>query len=83
MPWGGKASAKEVMAAGGVPLARAHVCTTVEEVAGALAALGAPYVVKDDGLAAGKGVVVTDNRSRALAHAVQCLDKSIGRIVVE
>ncbi len=80
---GSKAFAKEVMAAAGVPTALAHVCTTVEEVAGALDALGAPYVVKDDGLAAGKGVVVTDNRARALAHAVQCLDKPDGRIVVE
>ena len=80
---GSKAFAKEVMAAASVPTALAHVCTTVEEVAGALDALGAPYVVKDDGLAAGKGVVVTDNRARALAHAVQCLDKKDGRIVVE
>ena len=80
---GSKAFAKEVMAAAGVPTALAHVCTTVEEVAGALDALGAPYVVKDDGLAAGKGVVVTGNRSRALAHAVQCLDKKDGQIVVE
>ncbi|MDQ5840176.1 MAG: phosphoribosylamine--glycine ligase [Chloroflexota bacterium] len=80
---GSKSFAKEVMASAGVPTALAHVCTTVEEVAGALDALGAPYVVKDDGLAAGKGVVVTDNRARALAHAVQCLDKVDGRIVVE
>jgi phosphoribosylamine--glycine ligase len=80
---GSKSFAKEVMAAAGVPTALAHVCTTVEEVAGALDALGAPYVVKDDGLAAGKGVVVTGNRSRALAHAAQCLDKSGGRILVE
>jgi phosphoribosylamine--glycine ligase len=80
---GSKAFAKEVMAAAGVPTALAHVCTTVDEVVGALDALGAPYVVKDDGLAAGKGVVVTDNRAQALAHAVQCLAKPDGRIVVE
>ena len=80
---GSKAFAKEVMAAAGVPTALAHVCTTVEEVAGAIDALGAPYVVKDDGLAAGKGVVVTGNRSRALAHAVQCLEKKGGQILVE
>ena len=80
---GSKSYAKEVMAAAGVPTALAHVCTTVEEVVGALDALGAPYVVKDDGLAGGKGVVVTDNRAQALAHAVQCLDKADGRIVVE
>jgi phosphoribosylamine---glycine ligase len=80
---GSKAYAKEVMAAADVPTALAHVCTTVEEVASALDAFGVPYVVKDDGLAAGKGVVVTKKRSQALAHAVQCLDKLGGRIVVE
>jgi phosphoribosylamine--glycine ligase len=50
---GSKAFAKEVMAAAGVPTARALVCTTSDEVAAALDDLGAPYVVKDDGLAAG------------------------------
>jgi phosphoribosylamine--glycine ligase len=80
---GSKAFAKEVMAEAGVPTALAHVCTTVDEVARALDVFGAPYVVKDDGLAAGKGVVVTNNRSQALAHAVQCLEKQDARIVVE
>ena len=80
---GSKAFAKEVMAEAGVPTALAHVCTTVEEVASALDVFGSPYVVKDDGLAAGKGVVVTNNRAKALAHAVQCLNKPNGRIVVE
>ena len=50
------------MAAAGVPTARAYVCTTPAEIDEALDAFGAPYVVKDDGLAAGKGVVVTDDR---------------------
>jgi phosphoribosylamine---glycine ligase len=80
---GSKSFAKEVMAAAGVPTGLAHVCTTVDEVASALDAFGKPYVVKDDGLAAGKGVVVTDNRAQALAHAVQCLAKPNGTIVVE
>ena len=75
---GSKAFAKEVMAAAGVPTARAHVCTTPEEAAAALDDLGAPYVVKDDGLAAGKGVVVTDDRAAALAHAGAC-----ERVVIE
>ena len=60
------------MAAAGVPTALARVCTTPEEVAAALDAFGPPYVVKDDGLAAGKGVVVTDDRDAAAAHAAQC-----------
>ena len=80
---GSKAFAKEVMAAAEVPTGLAHVCTTLEEVEAALDALGAPHVVKDDGLAAGKGVVVTDSREEALAHARACLDKEGGRLVVE
>ena len=63
---GSKAFAKDVMAAAGVPTAAAHACTTPEEVAAALDEFGPPYVVKDDGLAAGKGVVVTDDRTAAL-----------------
>jgi phosphoribosylamine--glycine ligase len=75
---GSKAFAKEVMAAAEVPTALAHVCTTEEEAAAALDAFGPPYVVKDDGLAAGKGVVVTEDRDEALAHAVAC-----DRVVIE
>ncbi len=80
---GSKAFAKEVMAAAGVPTAEPRVATTLDEAAAALDAFGAPYVVKDDGLAAGKGVVVTDDRDEALAHAAACLAKPDGRIVVE
>lgn len=80
---GSKAFAKEVMAAAGVPTGLAHVCTVVEEVAEALDAFGAPYVVKDDGLAAGKGVVVTSDRDAALAHAAEALAKPGGQVVVE
>src|SRR5829696_2623284 len=69
---GSKAFAKEVMAAAGVPTAGARVCTTAAEVAAALEEYGPPYVVKDDGLAAGKGVVVTSDRTAALAHAAAC-----------
>ena len=80
---GSKAFAKEVMAAAEVPTALAHVCTTLEEVEAALDALGAPHVVKDDGLAAGKGVVVTTDKGEALEHARACLAKEGGRVVVE
>ncbi len=75
---GSKAFAKDVMAAAGVPTAAARVCTTVDEAAAALDEFGAPYVVKDDGLAAGKGVVVTSDRDAALAHAAGC-----ERVVIE
>jgi phosphoribosylamine--glycine ligase len=80
---GSKAFAKEVMAAAGVPTAMAHLCTDLDEVSEALRAFGPPYVVKDDGLAAGKGVVVVDDVAAALAHARACLDKPGGRVVVE
>ncbi|MFD3542149.1 phosphoribosylamine--glycine ligase [Streptomyces sp. NPDC058662] len=75
---GSKAFAKDVMAAAGVPTARSYVCATAEEVDAALDAFGAPYVVKDDGLAAGKGVVVTEDRAAARAHALGC-----DRVVIE
>jgi phosphoribosylamine--glycine ligase len=75
---GSKAFAKDVMAGAGVPTAMAHVCSTPDEVAAALDAFGPPYVVKDDGLAAGKGVVVTDDRDAAAAHAAEC-----ERVVIE
>ena len=80
---GSKAFAKEVMAAANVPTARAHVCTTPTEVADALDDLGSPHVVKDDGLAAGKGVVVTDDLDEATAHGAACLAKPGGRVVIE
>lgn len=69
---GSKAFAKDVMAAAGVPTAAARSCATAEQVAAALDEYGAPYVVKDDGLAAGKGVVVTSDRQEALDHAAGC-----------
>lgn len=75
---GSKAFAKDVMAGAGVPTARSYVCTTPEEAAEALDAFGPPYVVKDDGLAAGKGVVVTEDLAAAQAHAAAC-----ERVVIE
>lgn len=66
---GSKAFAKRIMDAAGVPTGRATRATTRAEVEAALDAYGAPHVVKADGLAAGKGVVVTDDREAALAHA--------------
>ena len=75
---GSKAFAKDVMSAAGVPTARAAVCGSPAEAADALTGFGPPYVVKDDGLAAGKGVVVTLDRDTALAHAGRC-----ARVVVE
>ena len=75
---GSKNFAKEVMADAGVPTARSFTCTTQEEIEKALDSFGAPFVVKDDGLAAGKGVVVTRDRQEALDHALACK-----RVVIE
>ena len=79
---GSKAFAKEVMAAAGVPTARAVATSDMARVREAFEEFGAPYVVKDDGLAAGKGVVVTEDRDRAEAHARECLDAG-GSVLVE
>jgi phosphoribosylamine--glycine ligase len=75
---GSKAFAKDVMAAAGVPTARAALCESTQQVEAALAAFGPPYVVKDDGLAAGKGVLVTDDAAAARQHAAAC-----GRVLIE
>ncbi|MFI0894987.1 phosphoribosylamine--glycine ligase [Streptomyces sp. NPDC020983] len=80
---GSKAFAKDVMAAAGVPTARSYVCATADEIDHALDAFGAPYVVKDDGLAAGKGVVVTDDPAAARDHALACVAAPSGRVVIE
>ena len=80
---GSKAFAKQVMAEAGVPTAMARVCSTIEEVEAALDQFGSPHVVKDDGLAAGKGVVVTSDRAEALAHARACLSRPEAQVVVE
>ena len=69
---GSKAFAKDVMAAAGVPTALSYACTSPDAVDRALADLGAPYVVKNDGLAAGKGVVVTSSLDEARRHAADC-----------
>ena len=67
------------MAAAAVPTAAARVCTTSAQAAAALDEFGPPYVVKDDGLAAGKGVVVTsDRRGRAGSTPNAC-----ERVVIE
>lgn len=65
---GSKAFAKRIMTEAQVPTGEAINVTSVEEAASVLDRLGAPYVIKADGLAAGKGVLVTEDRGAALAH---------------
>jgi phosphoribosylamine---glycine ligase len=75
---GSKSFAKQVMTAAGVPTAAAVTCRTESEADAALTRFGSPYVVKADGLAAGKGVVVTTDRAEALRHA-----QVSGTVVIE
>ena len=75
---GSKDFAKGVMRDAGVPTAHSFTCANQSEIEKALDVFGAPYVVKDDGLAAGKGVVVTNDRDVALKHALTC-----DRVVIE
>jgi phosphoribosylamine--glycine ligase len=71
---GSKAFAKDVMAAAGVPTATSEVVDTPARLDAVLEKFGAPWVVKDDGLAAGKGVLVTTESDDARAHAMSLLE---------
>ena len=71
---GSKSFAKDVMAAAGVPTAAALIVDSPADLDAALARFTPPYVVKDDGLAAGKGVVVSEDLDIARAHACGLLD---------
>ncbi|MDY7529848.1 MULTISPECIES: phosphoribosylamine--glycine ligase [unclassified Cryobacterium] len=78
---GSKTFAKRIMDEAGVPTGRAERAGTLAEATSALDAFGAPYVVKADGLAAGKGVLVTEDRLAALAHAEYWLQH--GGVLIE
>jgi phosphoribosylamine--glycine ligase len=78
--------AKEVMAEAGVPTARAERCTDPAQARTALERFGPPWVVKADGLAAGKGVCVSESRSTVERFLIECLETgrfgASGRCVV-
>lgn len=80
---GSKSFAKDVMAAAGVPTAASDSCTTVDQAVQALGRRFAPYVVKADGLAAGKGVLVTSDLPEAETFARDALLTVGARVVVE
>jgi phosphoribosylamine--glycine ligase len=75
---GSKSFAKQVMAEAGIATAASFTCRCAAEADAALAAFGPPYVVKDDALAAGKGVLVTSDLAAAREHARAC-----GTVVIE
>ncbi|GAA3022108.1 phosphoribosylamine--glycine ligase [Actinokineospora globicatena] len=71
---GSKAFAKDIMTTAGVPTAHSEIVDNPARLDAALARFGPTWVVKDDGLAAGKGVVVTADLPTARAHAMTLLD---------
>jgi phosphoribosylamine---glycine ligase len=78
---GSKTFAKRIMDEAGVPTGKAARAGTIAEATAALDEYGAPYVVKADGLAAGKGVLVTAERDAAIAHAEYWLQH--GEVLIE
>lgn len=80
---GSKSFAKEVMADAQVRTARCFTCVTEDQVDSALQAFKPPYVVKNDGLAAGKGVVVTNDYTAAKQHGLDCISTPGGAVVIE
>ena len=80
---GSKSFAKQVMAAAGVATAAAATFTRADECAAHLAAAPAPYVVKADGLAAGKGVHVGSDLTAAVTFARDVLSEDGSTAIVE
>ena len=85
---GSKAFAKAFLSRHGIPTARYAECTSADEAAAHIRGHGTPIVVKADGLAAGKGVVVAHSEAEALAAAGEMLSgRAFGdagrRIVIE
>ena len=78
---GSKTFAKRIMDEAGVPTGKAVRAGTIAEAIATLDEYGAPYVVKADGLAAGKGVLVSPDRDAAIAHAEYWLQH--GSVLVE
>jgi phosphoribosylamine--glycine ligase len=73
-----KSFAKEIMAAAGVPTARSATYTDREAAVIRLEEIEGPYVVKADGLAAGKGVLVTTSLDAAIVWVDECLGGRFG-----
>lgn len=73
-----KAFTKEMCLAANIPTARAEICGTAGEAVAAVRRMGAPVVVKADGLASGKGVTVAATLAEAEAAVAACFDGAFG-----
>ena len=85
---GSKAFSKEFMKRNGIPTASFDICTNMDQAMDALLKRKAPYIVKADGLAAGKGAFVLESIEEAISKAEDLLvDRSLGKagekIVIE
>jgi phosphoribosylamine--glycine ligase len=80
---GSKSWAKDLCVRHGIPAGGSHAFSDAADAMDALDAMSPPYVVKADGLAAGKGVTVTDDRAEAERAIRSALDGHQGRVVVE
>ncbi|MFL5737767.1 MAG: phosphoribosylamine--glycine ligase [Actinomycetota bacterium] len=80
---GSKSWAKDLCVRHGIPAGGSHAFSDAAEAMNALDAMSPPYVVKADGLAAGKGVTVTEDRADAERAIRSALDGHQGRVVVE
>ena len=84
---GSKKFAKQVMSRAGVPTAAYRSFTDEETCAAYVEQVGGPVVVKADGLAAGKGVIVAKTTEEALAGVHECFSGAFGEagatVVVE
>lgn len=78
---GSKSFAKNIMQRAGVPTGRAVKHSELTDVIATLDEYGAPYVIKADGLASGKGVIVTEDRTDAITHAEHWLTQ--GPVLIE
>ena len=74
---GSKQFAKDVMASADIPTGMSRRCDSLVEVQDAMDQFGAPFVIKADGLAAGKGVIVTSDQQEALDHAERFLEQGV------
>lgn len=78
-----KSWAKDLMIAGGIPTAKSETFTDKESAKNYILQEDAPIVVKADGLAAGKGVIVAMNQDEALEAIEELFAQNFDKVVIE